>query len=412
MRLVSLRIAVAGLLAGLSLATAAWAGPPETRRLEIPIKAVRLADGDMRFTVTVSIGGGPPFEAMIDSGSKGLRLTPSLAESQASLYVKSGRVVSTRFASGLITRGEIATADVSVGGAAPASVTIQAIDGLSCMVERPRCGIGGPPELFRIGGVGPTDGFEAVLGIGLRLNSFGNPLSATASGQWIVILPRPGEPGPGKLILNPTAADKAGFTLFQLKSVDSPDPDNPGWLDEELTACLVSEISPRRWCGEAVLDTGAPNIYLHVEAEPPAWRRDEPIKVELGQGERRLTFRYRMDQGPGAALYRIRPAGPETEKVNLGILPYYYYAVYYDGRGGVIGLKPRPEMTLSPSAPPPAPTSPSRSNLPPRSRVVAPPQATQPPPVAVAPPARGGHPIDGCVAGVQRDGNHCPTGGN
>lgn len=405
-----LRIAVAALAAGLCLAQAAWAGPPEARRLEIPIKAVRLADGDMRFTVTVSIGGGVPFEAMIDSGSKGLRLTPSLAMRQADRYTKSGRVVSTRFASGLITRGEVSTAEVSVGGAAPATVTIQAIDGLSCMAERPRCGIGGPPEDFRIGGVSPTDGFEAVLGIGLRLNSFGNPLSGTASGRWIVILPRPGEPGPGKLILNPDEADMAGFTLFQLAPASAPGGGNTGWLDEELTACLISELSARQWCGDAVLDTGAPNVYLHTDEEPPPWRRDESMRVELGQGERRLTFRYRMQQGPGAALYRLRRAGGETEKVNLGILPYYYYAVYYDGRGGVIGLKARPPMAVVSTAP--APASPS-SNAPLGPKVFAPP-ATVPPPLPIPPvPApRSAHPIDGCTSRVQPVGNHCPTGGN
>jgi hypothetical protein len=407
MRLSSLRRVLAGLLAGLAVASAAWAGPPEARRIEVPIKAVTLADGDMRFTVPVSIGGGPTFEAMIDTGSKGLRLTPSLAISQASAYAKTGRVVSTRFANGLITRGEIATAEVSVGDAAPSTVTIQAIDGLSCMAERPRCGIGGPPERYRIGGVGPTDGFEAVLGLGLRLNSFGNPLSATASGQWIVLLPRPGEPGPGKLILNPTAEDKAGFTMLQLEPARSPDqPENTGWLDEELTACLTSETSTRGWCGEAVLDSGAPNIYLHTAGEAPPWRPGETIKVELGKGGRTLSFRYRTEKDSGAMLYRIALISPETEKVNLGVLPYYYYAVYYDGRAGVIGLKARPPM-LSPAAPGVPAPSPGRAGVNPPRRP-APPSA----PASPVPSRSNPHSVDACVSGVQPAGNHCPTGGN
>jgi hypothetical protein len=294
----------------------------------------------------------------------------------------------------------VSTAQVSVGDAAPAGVTIQAIDGLSCMVERPRCGLGDtPPGQFRIGGMTPTDGFEAVLGIGLRYNSFGNPLAATASGQWIVILPRPGESGPGKLILNPSAEDKAGFTLFQLRLAGEADASNIGWLDEELTACLISEASNLQWCGDAVLDTGAPNIYLHVEGQPPAWRFGEPMRVDLGLGERKLSFRYRMKQGPGADLFRTGLVGDDAEKVNLGILPYYYYAIYYDARAGMIGLKARPPMAEAPTLPLPpvaAPTPPSRGNTP------------KPRP----PAAKGGHSIDGCVNAVQRNGNHCPTGGN
>ncbi|MDQ0464547.1 hypothetical protein QO010_002328 [Caulobacter ginsengisoli] len=413
MRLSSFCIAVAGWLA---LSIPAWAGPPEARRLEIPIKAVMLADGDMRFTVPVSVGGGPPFEAMIDTGSRGLRITPAVTLAQASRYAKTGRMVSTRFANGLITRGEIATAEVAVGEAAPATVTIQAIESVSCMVERPRCGVGNAtPQEYRIGGMGPTDGFEAVLGLGLRLNSFGNPLSATASGQWIVVLPRPGEPGPGKLIINPTAADKAGFAMMQLEPATSDDqPESTGWLDEELSACLSSETAAgRSWCGEAVLDTGAPNIYLHAADAAPEWRRGEAMKVELGRGEVGLTFRYRMDQGSGAALYRIPLLGSESEKLNLGVLPYYYYAVYYDGRAGVIGLKARPPMPpmATPLAPrPPAVSGPA--NRPP-SRRAAPAPPAPPivgPPVIVAPP-RPARQIDGCVNGVQRDGNACQTKG-
>ncbi|MEJ2376885.1 MAG: hypothetical protein P8Y53_12540 [Pseudolabrys sp.] len=41
-----------------------------------------------------------------------------------------------------------------------------------------------------------------------------NPLTRVGHGARIIVLPLPGHSEPGKLIVNPDAADRAGFTVF------------------------------------------------------------------------------------------------------------------------------------------------------------------------------------------------------
>ena len=68
-------------LAGLSLGLAA-ASPclasGALPRIEIPIAQTRLSDGNIRYSVPVSIEGAPPVAAMLDTGSAGLRILAGL----------------------------------------------------------------------------------------------------------------------------------------------------------------------------------------------------------------------------------------------------------------------------------------------------------------------------------------------
>lgn len=321
------------ILAALALAiglvsTQAWGA----ERIVVPVTAVAMPNGAIRYSVPVAVGGGPPVEAMLDTGSVGLRLLPGAAE--ATRYRPLGRSMKARFGSGVELTGPLARADLAIGGFQARGAVVQIAESAACLPGREACAAARPgPAGYRIGGV-----FAAILGIGLRPNPADNPFELEGDKAWIVILPRPGEAGPGALILNPTAADRAGFTPFKL--TPSQGPGRGGWLDNALAGCL-SWAGDAPVCGPTFLDTGTPNLSLVAEGRQATWRPGLAAQLRFGpEGGPAVDFRF--GETPAARM-RLSPpeAGHPRTGLNTGVLPYYSFAVLYDAKAGVIGLKRR-----------------------------------------------------------------------
>ena len=245
------------------LATSPAALASGAGRVEVPIRQTVLSDGNIRYSVPVSVGSGAPFDAMLDTGSFGLRvLSAAVSPDQ---YEATDLQRAYPYGGGARLRGIIARAVVKVGDASTGQpIPIQVVQSVDCTEERPRCAASKmSAEDYRIGGDGLAgQGFGAILGASLRTApaemGANNPLSAMAD-SWIVLLPPPGDPSPGRLILNPAADDLTGFRMFSL----SQQPDHggePGWIDTKLPGCLVDDRSKQRLCAPVMLDSGAPGI--------------------------------------------------------------------------------------------------------------------------------------------------------
>ena len=258
-------------------------------RVEVPISQRRLSDGNIRYSVPVRVGGSGPIDAMLDTGSFGLRvLAGALVAAQ---YEATGVMRNYRFGSGVRFRGELAKAVVSIGDTTTGvPVVIQIIQSIGCAAARPDCPAArvGPFE-YGIGGDGlPREGFQAILGLSMRSPAMPlaalNPLASVGDEKWIVELPLPGDPNPGKLIVNPSAADLAHFRLVQLTwRVTAGSGGGSALIDTEIPGCLDADAAPAGSCAPMRLDTGARN----------------------------------------------------------GLQPFYSFVVLYDQKRGVIGVKPR-----------------------------------------------------------------------
>jgi hypothetical protein len=236
-----------------------------SERVEVPITQTRLSDGMIRYSVPVSIGGGAPIEAMLDTGSFGLRvLTKAVSSSQ---YTASDIRRPYPYASGARLRGFIATGVIGIGEATtPSAVGLQVVETVDCVESKPKCPVSKiKPEEYGIGGDGlPNEGFQAILGISMRqppvrLGAI-NPLTAIGSRSWIVILPQRGDSAPGQLIINPTPADTEGFKLYQMER--QPVGENPGWKDTTIPACTKP---PEENCSTRI-DTGG-----SIDTIKPFW---------------------------------------------------------------------------------------------------------------------------------------------
>jgi hypothetical protein len=199
-----------------------------------------------------------------------------------------------------VLQGVLAKAVVHVGGASTGDpVVIQVVQSVRCGPMRPNCPAARvDPDDYRFGGDGlPREGFRAILGLSLRAPDVSspalNPLDFIGEQEWIVVLSRPGETAPGKLIINPNREDLAGFKMFPVSlgpAWDSPQ-DGRAIRELEMPGCIDSATTDQGGdCAPIPMDTGASN----------------------------------------------------------GLQPFFRYRVLYDQKHGLIGFRPRSQGTVSP----------------------------------------------------------------
>jgi hypothetical protein len=325
-------------------------GALASERIEVPIKRTVLSNGDTRYSIPLAIGGSP-IEAMLDSGSTGLRVLRS-AVLQTD-YVITDKSTVYSYGSGVRYTGKIANAVVTIGGVSTNRPTpIEVVNSVDCVNDKPRCPASRVSAAdYRIGGSGlPKQGFYAIIGVNMArgIDDAANPLPRLGAHDWIILLPKPGDPDPGKLILNPNAADRAGYTLFR---TDETFRHSPGAFHDAIAGCLVSGQmgggEQKKICGPTALDTGVPAVDISSGNSSDL----------LGWGERALTgapmeFIFKNDQGSQlSAKFQANSKGPwaiftalhpnQPRALISASAPYFEFSVLYDQEHGIIGLRQR-----------------------------------------------------------------------
>jgi hypothetical protein len=309
-------------------------------RIEVPIHQTRLAGGALRYSVPITIGT-TIVEAMLDSGSSGVRVLPgAVADTDVAL---TARADDYSFTSGVSLSGQLAEARITIGGlATDLAVPVQMVSAKQCHDER-RCRAAGALAMthYGIGGDGvPDAGFKVMLGVNMADAPAVNPLTRIGDRAWIIILPRPGEAEPGKLILNPTPEERAGYGL---KPVDPQFRAARGNFHDAIPGCLARD-DRAKVCGPTVLDTGAPGIQVSLGANDRAlgWKPGEAaLLVFQGPAGKPVAGRFVVGSGPGARITETPGDGHPRTRIAAGILPFYAFTVLYDDKAGKIGLKPR-----------------------------------------------------------------------
>lgn len=324
---------------GFFAATPALAAP-----VAIPIRQTVLANGLSRYSVAVGIGNAS-VEAMLDTGSLGLRLLPGAVPADS--YRLTDAETETGYKSGLSLKGKIATAAVRIGAAAQgATLPLQMVETLGCLKEIPHCPAQTlKPGAFGFGGGGVAgQGFKAILGIALPLpgqeSGTVNPLIAFAQ-SWIVILPLPGQIAPGTLILDPGPGDLAGFTRFAEFTA------LPFLKIGGIPGCLENCATSANYCGPIMLDTGSDGMQVWnggaLDAQTP-WPQDAPVTLVFGDSHSkiRLDFRSNGREPASRVQWAAKLAGRQPTVINAGLLPFFQYAILYDAGKNGIGFGARP----------------------------------------------------------------------
>jgi hypothetical protein len=310
------------------------AGP----RAEVPLREVLLPNGTRRYAVPMTLGG-VAVEAGLDTGSVGLRvLSRATANAQVDATT---RHTTYSYTSGTRFKGVVAKATLALGGVS-GPVPVDVIQAIDCRPEKPACPAAhADPATFGIQGDGlPGAGFAAIFGINMGEDEVANPLIKLRVTRWIVELPKPGEPGSGKLILNPAADETAGFVMFP---IDRALKDTRGGAHDAIDGCLRDLKTQQTVCGAIILDSGAPGIHI-VTAEPEKpWTADDPARIVfVKDGKPALAADFIVDRRDQASHLTTEDE-PQMRVPHLyaGLMPYFVFDVLYDAERGEVGLKPR-----------------------------------------------------------------------
>jgi hypothetical protein len=325
-------------------------------RVVVPITQTILPDGDIRYSVPIRIGNSDVVQALLDTGSTGLRILPDTVPVDTT--TSTGFSSLYAYGSGDMLAGIIATAPITIGGATTDSaVPIEMVNAVGCETDVPDCGANKVPLAdYGIGGDGIAgQGFKAILGISLQPATgegyTDNPLLHIGAKRWILNLPEPGDGDNGALILNPDDSELQGYQLFHLTPIaGAGQGQDAGWQDS-LPACLNDTSTDQSICGPAILDTGTPGIIAYNgTTHAPLWSPGDAAALNFSAGGGGPNVSFAADRFPGSGLLQ-EPASGGTALV-AGVLPFFAYSVFYDAANGVIGLKPRPNAPDMKTVPP------------------------------------------------------------
>lgn len=309
-------------------------------RVEVPITQHVLRDGTPRYTIPIQIGD-QTLEAMLDSGSVGIRVMPGALRPDN--FAPGRERVSYGYTSGVELSGSVGQAKVAIGGlATPGPIGVQVVETVGCSRERPNCPASRvAAKDYGIGGNGIAGaGFKAIVGVAMGETEAPNPLTRIGERRWIIVLPWPGEREPGKLILNPSDAELQGFVRFPNDPVFK---DGRGGWHDAIPGCLeLGKGKPV--CGPLLLDSGATAIQV---SPGRGVRIDHPgpgaaARLLIGDPQRpALRLNFRTGQEPSGRLIIEDPGGQPRTRISAGALPYYSVAAFYDARAHVVGIRPR-----------------------------------------------------------------------
>jgi hypothetical protein len=308
--------------------------------ITLPISQTVLRDGLIRYSVPISVDGGPSIDAMLDTGSVGLRVLAMPYKDNASGVVTAQNNLSTTgsisqysYRSGVTLNGVNTHAGVKIGRVG--DISFQLVTQVSCLPLYPQCPASGiAPIDYRISSNGFVQtGFTAILGIGatsLESRDLPNPLAMLGYRSWTVELPFPGTSTPGSLTLSTVETPMTGFTPLVSDVLG------------RVPGCII--LADRRTvCAQTLLDTGAPgvDVYTPEVAEPRVWRTG--IRSAFCFANTDLPSAEFISGARGTFTHvTLRPLqGRQQTVIASGVLPYFRYIVLYDAQGRVAGARLR-----------------------------------------------------------------------
>jgi hypothetical protein len=307
----------------------------------IALSLVTESTGQPWVTAQVSVGGSPPFTAIFDTGSVGLRVLDGTLPAGA--FTKSSTPASVTYGSGVVATGVVATAVVTVGGfATPQAIAIEDITSVACDTTHPNCEAKGKTlQSFRFG-----DSFAAMLGVGLRASAATNiasPLSTMgAHHRYLLALPPYGGTS-GSATLDPSMAETDRFeTVVQLPSFGATTPSGVlAWDDTQVPFCVNA------FCDKGLLDTGAPTTLSPASADDytAIGVADNATSVPTGEKvtiaiDTTASWSFTVGSAPMDGLDQINLVSGHIN--NLGVMPFHQFDVLYDYTAGKVALNAKP----------------------------------------------------------------------
>jgi hypothetical protein len=308
---------------------------------EVPIEVVTDDAGVTSMFVTVQLGTAPPFRALLDTGSAGLRVVAA-AIADGGLSATSDAGLAVQFGDSRLhadVEGVVAYATFTIDRlTTPTPIPLMLIQPVICMLDNPSCGEV-PPGGFR--------GANAILGVGMRTaatdQGIGNPL-AQLPGHPPFAIHWPQDQGPAVLRIGASPADSLAFQTWGLPTLADGVPlldGTPAWNDASIPVCVDDETLGVDYCAPSIWDTGSYYSYVESSAEPGGYSLELPVgtvvSVSIGPGGGLGGYRLVVGATPVPSIDEIFIESG-SGFANLGLTVFRHYDALFDQWRGVVGL--------------------------------------------------------------------------
>jgi hypothetical protein len=300
----------------------------------LPINQTLLPDGQIRYSIPVKISDEKPIEAMLDTGSVGLRvLVNAFPDGIEQAILDSKKASDYSYSSGEIIAGIDTHAQIDIGRRG--DIPFQLVTEVNCLPDKPHCAASKVPAAhYRIGGNGYSQlGFSAIIGVGpVRQDGTGlsNPFTALGYRQWTIELPLPDDKAPGRLTLYAAATPMPDFTPLMSSS--------GGYVP----GCLIADVN-QHVCAPILLDTGAygVSIYLGDVTSASSWRPGSRARVSFSGSEVPPILFNAGYRGTYTGITKFPADHHPPPMINGGVLPFLHYVILYNAQGRPIGARAR-----------------------------------------------------------------------
>jgi Aspartyl protease/Protein of unknown function (DUF3443) len=303
----------------------------------VPIHATATPSSGFRLSILLTVNG-VPVEALLDTGSSGLRVFAS-AVADAGLP-ESGAAASQKYNSGETYYGYLATANIGLAGQQMQDAAIQVVTAECEPTDASADACVPNPSFFS---------FPAIVGVGLRESSSPPVRSPFASlaGLPSFTIHLNGSFGTssddaGVLTLGISQQEYESFFQFQLPVELTSAPDY--FRDYAVQSCVMDETTGTPWCEWTLFDTGDPNPYVEtLDAGPDTLPDGTPMTVAIFALDGGCAF---SSYGYSATVsneneFEVRRLTGGVVYNNLSMHAFYQYDVLYDQALGRIGLRLR-----------------------------------------------------------------------
>jgi hypothetical protein len=333
-------------------------GSSADSEVDVPLTAL-LVQSSPRLIVSVQIGDAPPFQAILDSGSAGLRVVQGTVP-DSEFIPQPQEPVSETFHSGLQVSGMVAFASVQLGTlATPQPISVELIASATCASGSASC------DQSALDPKNPFWGYPAILGVGMRTQALlfqlpqppevdvGNPIvQLTGAPSFVIEAPKfgkfPTDGTPGKLRINPKAL--SGYITYQL----TPNPNvgmlgekGGAWYDDDVPTCITDGTDQSlSTCAGGLLDCGNPSVQVELPQAPTtAWLAGTDVALTIGPSAQPMaSYEYVIGTDPlqGFDATQTDDSGDGRALINAGISVFFRYDVVFDQVDGIVGLGPKP----------------------------------------------------------------------
>jgi outer membrane autotransporter protein len=284
--------------------------------------------------ITVSVGGGPSSQVLLDTGSTGLRFLAS--QLGPNVTVDYGVPVTYGYSSGNLAVGYLGQASISFPDASsliatPSTTYFQVVTNLTCKSDYSSC-------------PGWATGQSGVMGVAYDNDQIFNPLAqlpgVLGNGFIVVSNDLSNSNLSPEVVVGLTPANMQGFVFT--KMANTPGGLQPAglnvWNTKSIYTCFaVNSGAPG--CYDAVFDTGASagSFETGDTAQYGQVAYGSTVTINVPDV---LSLSLPADGNPNANLFYYDTAHGGTPGYNSGAELFRYYAVLFDAQTGQIGFSP------------------------------------------------------------------------